>query len=192
MFGKLTLEAIPTDEPIIMWTLAVVGLVAGIWVATTPEGLASMGPPSVQENYVNEAFASYYDPGASFAAMVWTNNAWISAQAVALGITGVWVPMILFSLLVAAAILWIKENTELMTDTIMALLLSGSVAFGMIILKLLGGSTASSGRAGGTSRRRGARSSGRRGRPPAARRTPRSRAATPGCGPASARSGCSA
>lgn len=28
MFGKLTLEAIPTDEPIIMWTLAVVGLVA--------------------------------------------------------------------------------------------------------------------------------------------------------------------
>ncbi|KJH80693.1 MULTISPECIES: cytochrome o ubiquinol oxidase subunit I [Pseudomonas] len=28
MFGKLTLEAIPTDEPIIMWTLAVVGLIA--------------------------------------------------------------------------------------------------------------------------------------------------------------------
>ncbi|MBA1378784.1 cytochrome o ubiquinol oxidase subunit I [Pseudomonas brassicacearum] len=28
MFGKLTLEAIPTDEPIIMWTLAVVALIA--------------------------------------------------------------------------------------------------------------------------------------------------------------------
>ena len=58
------------------------------------------------------------------------------------GMTELTVPMILFSLLVAAAILWIKENTELMTDTIMALLLSGSVAFGMIILKLLGGSLA--------------------------------------------------
>ena len=58
------------------------------------------------------------------------------------GLTELTVPMILFSLLVAAAILWIKENTELMTDTIMALLLSGSVAFGMIILKLLGGSLA--------------------------------------------------
>lgn len=58
------------------------------------------------------------------------------------GMTELTVPMILFSLLVAAAILWIKENTELMTDTIMALLLSGSVAMGMIILKLLGGSLA--------------------------------------------------
>ena len=28
MFGKLTLEAIPSDEPIIMWTLAVVALIA--------------------------------------------------------------------------------------------------------------------------------------------------------------------
>lgn len=58
------------------------------------------------------------------------------------GMTELTVPMILFSLLVAAAILWIKENTELMTDTIMALLLSGSVALGIIILKLLGGSLA--------------------------------------------------
>ncbi len=56
------------------------------------------------------------------------------------GMTDLTVPMILFSLLVAAAILWIKENTELMTDTIMALLLSGSVALGIIILRLLGGS----------------------------------------------------
>jgi ABC-type Mn2+/Zn2+ transport system permease subunit len=45
--------------------------------------------------------------------------------------------LILVSLLVAAAIFWLKENTELMTDTIMALLLSGSVAFGIIVLNLL-------------------------------------------------------
>src|SRR5436190_13782490 len=46
-------------------------------------------------------------------------------------------PMILFSLLVAAAIMWLKENTELLTDTIMALLLSGSVALGIVILSML-------------------------------------------------------
>jgi ABC-type Mn2+/Zn2+ transport system permease subunit len=62
------------------------------------------------------------------------------ALGVWMGLSEVTVPMILFSLLVAAAILWIKENTDLMTDTIMALLLSGSVALGMIILSMLRGS----------------------------------------------------
>src|SRR5688572_16601179 len=46
-------------------------------------------------------------------------------------------PLILFSLLIAGAIVWLRERTELVTDTIMALLLSGSVAVGMIILSLL-------------------------------------------------------
>src|SRR5678815_5093500 len=58
------------------------------------------------------------------------------------GLADLTIPMILFSLLVAAALIWIKENTELMNDTIMALLLSGSVAFGIIILRLLNGSPA--------------------------------------------------
>lgn len=50
------------------------------------------------------------------------------------------IPMVLVSLLVAASILWLKETTELLSDTIMALLLSGSVAIGIIILSLLKGS----------------------------------------------------
>src|SRR3954470_12252436 len=62
------------------------------------------------------------------------------ALGVWLGLTELTIPMVLFSLLVAAALIWIKENTELMTDTIMALLLSGSVALGIIILSLLHGS----------------------------------------------------
>ncbi|ARK04844.1 MULTISPECIES: stage II sporulation protein M [Cellulosimicrobium] len=73
-----------------------VAVVAGVWVATTPEGLASMGPPSVQEDYVNDAFASYYDPGVDFAAVVWTNNARIAAFCVGLGITGVFPVWVLF------------------------------------------------------------------------------------------------
>ena len=46
-------------------------------------------------------------------------------------------PMVIVSLLVAFAIMWLRENTELLTDTIMALLLSSSVAVGVIILSLL-------------------------------------------------------
>ena len=48
----------------------------------------------------------------------------------------------LVAVLVAGALIWIKENTELLTDTIMALLLSGSVAVGIIILSMLRGSRA--------------------------------------------------
>jgi ABC-type Mn2+/Zn2+ transport system permease subunit len=64
------------------------------------------------------------------------------ALGVWLGLADLTAPMILFSLLVAAALIWIQENTELMTDTIMALLLSGSVALGIIILSMLRGSRA--------------------------------------------------
>ncbi|HMJ91759.1 MAG TPA: metal ABC transporter permease [Candidatus Acidoferrum sp.] len=46
-------------------------------------------------------------------------------------------PMIAVSLAVAGGIMWLRENTDLFTDTIMALLLSGSVAIGVIILSLL-------------------------------------------------------
>ncbi|MFF3063272.1 stage II sporulation protein M [Oerskovia sp. NPDC057915] len=85
------------------WTVTVmvlfllVAVVAGWWVATTPDALASMGTPSEREAYVNEAFASYYDPGADFATVVWTNNAWIAAQCIALGISGVFPAYVLFS-----------------------------------------------------------------------------------------------
>ena len=78
------------------WTIAVMlvsialALVAGWWVATQPSALAALMSPSERDTYVNDMFAQYYDPSAGFAAMVWTNNAWIAAQCVALGITGVW------------------------------------------------------------------------------------------------------
>jgi len=78
------------------WTFAVtlasigVAVIAGWWVATQPDALAAMGTPSARQQYVNQAFAQYYDPSAGFAAMVWTNNAWIAAQCVGLGISGIW------------------------------------------------------------------------------------------------------
>ncbi|MCL1871737.1 MAG: stage II sporulation protein M [Promicromonosporaceae bacterium] len=83
------------------WTLGVVvvslvvAVVAGVHVATDPDALAAMGTPAAREHYVHQAFAAYYHPQASFAAMVWTNNAWIAAQSVAFGITGVWPAFVL-------------------------------------------------------------------------------------------------
>jgi len=54
-----------------------------------------------------------------------------------LGLANPTLPLVAVSLLVAAAIFWLRENTELLTDTIMALLLAGSVAVGITILSLL-------------------------------------------------------
>lgn len=76
------------------WTVAVmlvflaVGTATGVLVATDPDALALMGTPSEQQQYVDHAFEEYYAPGAGFAAMVWTNNAWIAAACVGTGITG--------------------------------------------------------------------------------------------------------
>jgi zinc transport system permease protein len=53
------------------------------------------------------------------------------------GFTEPTLPMIGFSLAVAASMMWLKERTELLTDTILALLLSGSVALGVTLLGLL-------------------------------------------------------
>jgi ABC-type Mn2+/Zn2+ transport system permease subunit len=56
-----------------------------------------------------------------------------------LGFRNPTLPLIVVSCLIAVAVYWLKENTELLTDTIMALLLSGSVAVGIILLSVLKG-----------------------------------------------------
>ena len=77
------------------WTVGVtvaflvLGVTAGVWVATQPDALASMGTPSQQQEYVENSFAEYYTPGAGFATMVWTNNAFLTAVCIATGITGI-------------------------------------------------------------------------------------------------------
>jgi ABC-type Mn2+/Zn2+ transport system permease subunit len=55
------------------------------------------------------------------------------------GATDPTLSMLIFSLGIAGAILWLKDNTDLLTDTIMALLMSGSVSLGIIILSMLKG-----------------------------------------------------
>ncbi|MFD1214400.1 stage II sporulation protein M [Arthrobacter sp. GCM10027362] len=70
----------------------------GAWVAGNPEVIKALGSDAELRRYVEEDFVNYYteNPNASFAGMVWTNNAWIAAQCVAFGVTGLWVPYIVY------------------------------------------------------------------------------------------------
>jgi len=83
-----------------LWCGLVFCLIAAayaLWIGNSPEALRALGSDAAVRRYVDHDFVNYYseNPAASFAGMVWTNNAWIAAQAVALGVTGFWVPMIL-------------------------------------------------------------------------------------------------
>ncbi|SEI72039.1 Uncharacterized membrane protein SpoIIM, required for sporulation [Arthrobacter sp. yr096] len=84
-----------------LWCGIAFVLVAGayaLWIGTSTEALRAVASDAKVQQYVEEDFIDYYseNPAASFAGAVWTNNAWISAQAVAFGVTGFWVPFILF------------------------------------------------------------------------------------------------
>ncbi|MFC0681385.1 stage II sporulation protein M [Lysobacter korlensis] len=87
----------------IRWlTLAVAFVFAAVsagyafWVASDPLVLANLGTEEELRDYAENGFTAYYsdNPELSFAGQVWTNNAWICAQCIAFGITGVWVPFV--------------------------------------------------------------------------------------------------
>jgi uncharacterized membrane protein SpoIIM required for sporulation len=76
--------------------VAVVALIA-FWVSRDPALVAALGDQASLEYYAEEEFTAYYseNPAAVFAGTVWTNNAWIAAQCVLFGITGIWPIMVL-------------------------------------------------------------------------------------------------
>ncbi len=65
-----------------------VGLAVGWWVAANPRVQSSIAAPEQIRQLVERDFEDYYssNPAGSFAAQVATNNAWVSALALALGI----------------------------------------------------------------------------------------------------------
>jgi len=67
---------------------ALVGLVVGVWVAGDPHVQATIAAPDEIRQLVQHDFQEYYSsaPAGSFAAKVATNNAWVSALALALGV----------------------------------------------------------------------------------------------------------
>ena len=78
----------------VLLATVVVATVFAVWAASTPSVLASFGTPEFRRQFATEDFVDYYSESApsSFTGQVWTNNAFIAAQCVAFGITGVWVP----------------------------------------------------------------------------------------------------
>jgi uncharacterized membrane protein SpoIIM required for sporulation len=76
--------------------IAAASLVA-FWVSGDPALVASLGSEADLEAYAEDRFTDYYseNPAAVFAGTVWTNNAWIAAQCVLFGITGIWPVMVL-------------------------------------------------------------------------------------------------
>jgi uncharacterized membrane protein SpoIIM required for sporulation len=68
----------------------VAALIAGWWTFNHEESLDLVGDAATRAQFANEAFASYYTDysNESFAAQVWTNNAWLALQCIAFGITG--------------------------------------------------------------------------------------------------------
>lgn len=65
-----------------------VSFVTALWLLSNPDAHRSLVAPDDVMALCNHDFAAYYseNPAGSFAAGVWTNNAWLSAQAIAFGV----------------------------------------------------------------------------------------------------------
>ncbi|WP_299304539.1 stage II sporulation protein M [uncultured Brachybacterium sp.] len=81
------------------WTVAlaaglflVSALVAGFYFGFDATARELVVPEAQQRSLAQRDFVSYYFQGEAtgFAAQVWTNNAWITVQAVVFGVTGIW------------------------------------------------------------------------------------------------------
>jgi len=69
-----------------------IAVLLATWVNADPAVLAALGRQADLRQLVDSQFVDYYrqNPAASFTGQVWTNNAWIAAQSIAFGITGVY------------------------------------------------------------------------------------------------------
>ncbi|ROP78199.1 MULTISPECIES: stage II sporulation protein M [unclassified Frigoribacterium] len=83
----------------VLLVTVVVATSFAVWAAGSPAVLASFGSEEFRRQFATEDFVNYYSESApsSFTGQVWTNNAFIAAQCVAFGITGVWVPYVVLN-----------------------------------------------------------------------------------------------
>ncbi|GAA5148678.1 stage II sporulation protein M [Microbacterium pseudoresistens] len=111
----------------VRWTTLVIALVTlgtiavtSLWLTSDPALIAALGPADALEQYAEEDFTGYYteNPAAVFAGMVWTNNAWIAAQCVIFGVTGIWPVYVIMqnavSLGVSAAVMFAHGHGDLL------------------------------------------------------------------------------
>ncbi|MCL2514777.1 MAG: stage II sporulation protein M [Microbacteriaceae bacterium] len=69
-----------------------IAVVLATWVNGDHAVLAALGNQADLKKLVDSEFVDYYrtNPAASFFGQVWTNNAWVAAQSIAFGITGIY------------------------------------------------------------------------------------------------------
>ncbi|HSI93012.1 MAG TPA: stage II sporulation protein M [Jiangellaceae bacterium] len=96
----------------------------GWWVAGSPQVQASIGAPEEIRQLVEQDFEDYYSahPAASFAAQVWTNNAWVAAGALIFGI----------AIIPVGAILWLNALNVGIAGGLMAAHGRADIFFGLI------------------------------------------------------------
>ncbi|MEP6462859.1 MAG: stage II sporulation protein M [Frankiaceae bacterium] len=66
----------------------IVAAAMAVWIVTSPSVQTELLPPADVRQLVLRDFVNYYseNPAGSFAARVWTNNAWVSAGCLSLGV----------------------------------------------------------------------------------------------------------
>lgn len=76
------------------------------WIIQNPGIHELIGSPETIQQLVDHDFENYYSEHAhsDFAALVWTNNAWVATQEIAYGVTGIGVIYVLFQNMVNLAI----------------------------------------------------------------------------------------
>ncbi|UYO98191.1 stage II sporulation protein M [Microbacterium sp. M28] len=96
---RFFVDQLPAALYRVRWTTLVIAVVfilisvgTAAWISADPNLVATLGTPDFLEQYAEEEFTQYYteNPAAVFAGMVWTNNAWLAAQCVLFGVTGIW------------------------------------------------------------------------------------------------------
>ncbi len=125
--ARFFVDQLPAALYRLRWTTLVIAVVfvaitvlVAAWIAGDPALVASLGPADFLEQYAEESFTDYYteNPAAVFAGMVWTNNAWIAAQCVLFGVTGIWPLYVIvqnaFVVGVAAAIMTVHDRLDVM------------------------------------------------------------------------------
>ena len=99
-FVRFAVRSLPASLYRLRWMLLGVtvfflgsAVVAAVWALNTPGALDALMSPEQQQAFAEDEFVEYYkeNPNSVFALGVWTNNAWIAVQWIALGITGVYV-----------------------------------------------------------------------------------------------------
>lgn len=125
--GRFFTDQLPAALYRLRWTtlviaLAFIAITVGVaaWISSDPALVATLGPADFLEQYADEDFTGYYteNPAAVFAGMVWTNNAWIAAQCVLFGVTGIWPVYVIvqnaFGLGVSGAVMAAHDRIDVM------------------------------------------------------------------------------